>query len=141
VGDERSCRGVVQLFNAITNAQKAKREAEQLGTKGKGAIKETKAALLQALHPSNQQPSGTTLALCQARWSLSGGGMLPHAFMVLSRGGPCLWRFFFWYCITSLPLIVATVFRHLSEVPLALYRRRNNSPACVENFARKLHWA
>ena len=54
------CRGVVQLFNAITQAQKAKGEAEAAGAKGTAAVKETKAALLQALQPQ-AKPKGATV--------------------------------------------------------------------------------
>jgi hypothetical protein len=44
----------VQLFNAITQAQKAKGQAEAAGEKGATTIKETKAALLNALQPAQQ---------------------------------------------------------------------------------------
>lgn len=51
------CRGVVQLFNAITTAQKARRDAELSGAKGKEVIKDSKAALLQALQPKAAAPA------------------------------------------------------------------------------------
>lgn len=45
------CRGVVQLFNAISKAQAAKRQADAAGVKRKDVVKTTKAALLGALQP------------------------------------------------------------------------------------------
>jgi hypothetical protein len=48
------CRGVVQLFNAISKAQKARRDAEAAGEKERQTVKETKSALLHALKPETQ---------------------------------------------------------------------------------------
>lgn len=39
------------MFNALSNAQKQKREAEDAGTKEKDTVKQTKSALLQILKP------------------------------------------------------------------------------------------
>lgn len=44
-------RAVVQLFNAISQAQKSQRQAQEAGVKEKDAVKQTKAALLQVLKP------------------------------------------------------------------------------------------
>ena len=41
----------MQLFNAITKAQAAKRQAEAAGAKKREALKSTKAALLGVLKP------------------------------------------------------------------------------------------
>lgn len=65
------CRGVVQLFNAISKAQTAKRQADASGAKKRDAVKSTKAALLGALKPE-AKPAG-------ARLPFHSAATAPHA--------------------------------------------------------------
>lgn len=47
-----ACRGVVQLFNALSKAQQARWNSEVQGEKSDKAVKASKAALLKVLKPS-----------------------------------------------------------------------------------------
>eukprot|EP00892_Ulva_mutabilis_P011987 jgi/Ulvmu1/9160/UM005_0258.1 len=53
-------KGVVQLFNAISKAQSAKRQADAAGAKPRDVVKSTKAALLSALKPDAQPADSET---------------------------------------------------------------------------------
>lgn len=51
----------MQLFNAITQAQKARRQADAASAKSKDAVRDTKDALLKVLHPDRPQPGALRL--------------------------------------------------------------------------------
>lgn len=68
------CRGVVQLFNAISKAQAARRQADAAGAKQRDAVKSTKAALLGALKPEAKEPG----MLLVDFWSMLGCLPVPH---------------------------------------------------------------
>ena len=78
------CRGVVQLFNAITQAQRAKGQAEAAGSKASAALKETKAALFDALQPESKPAQhhangeGGSAAARQPGWAVLQEGYTGH---------------------------------------------------------------
>lgn len=60
----------MQLFNAISKAQAAKRQADAAGLKKRDAVKSTKAALLGALKPEAKAAGMLLAPLCHALDSL-----------------------------------------------------------------------
>lgn len=56
------CRGVVQLFNALTKAQQARWNSEVQGEKTDKADKASKAALLKVLKPPSKPAEGVTIS-------------------------------------------------------------------------------